>query len=64
MDGRGGYAGGDGEEDWGGVGGGRNKRIQRDWNVGEMSSGEDISLFLPKNGAILTAVKTESHRIV
>ena len=24
-----------------------------------MSSGEDISLFLPKNGAILTAVKTE-----
>ena len=27
MDGRGGYAGGDGEEDWGGVGRGRNKRI-------------------------------------
>ena len=25
MDGRGGYAGGDGEEDWGGVGEGRNK---------------------------------------
>ena len=32
--------------------------------MGEMSSGEDISLFLPKNGAILTAAKTESHRIV
>lgn len=32
--------------------------------MGEMSSGEDVSLFLPKNGAILTAVKTESHRIV
>ena len=64
MDGRGGYAGGDGEEDREGVGRESNRRIEENWNVGEMSSGEDVSLFLSKKGTILTVVRTESHRIV
>lgn len=32
--------------------------------MGEMSSGEDVSLFLPKNGAILTGVTSGCHHIV
>ena len=31
--------------------------------MGEMSSGEDVSLFVEKR-TILTVVRTESHRIV
>lgn len=65
MDGRGGYVGGDGEEDWGEVEEKKQKNIER------FKGGRDVfgrgcfpPFFLSKIGTILTGVTSGCHHIV